>query len=62
MKNVWITLIFIVFLGLPGNLLASEPFSYSADQITTVRNGGVQSVVRSRVFVSGPNLREEVAG
>ncbi|AKS22989.1 MAG: hypothetical protein C75L2_00780026 [Leptospirillum sp. Group II 'C75'] len=62
MKNVWITLIFMVFLGLPGNLLASEPFSYSADQITTVRNGGVQSVVRSRVFVSGPNLREEVAG
>ena len=62
MKNVWTVLVFSVMLGFPGNLLASEPLSYSADQITTVKNGGVQSVVRSRVFVSGTNLREEIAG
>ncbi|KGA94259.1 hypothetical protein LptCag_1022 [Leptospirillum ferriphilum] len=62
MKNIWFTFIFLFLLGFPEKLLASEPFSYSADQITTVRNGGVQSVVRSRVFVSGTHLREEVTG
>ena len=63
MKNVWRgAFLLAVILFFSGTLFAAEPFSYSADQTTTVHSGGETSITRSRVFVSGPNLREEITG
>ncbi|MCL4461708.1 MAG: DUF4412 domain-containing protein [Nitrospirae bacterium] len=62
MKAWRFTFLISAVLSLSGTLFAAEPFSYSADQTTTIRSGGETSVTRSRVFVSGENLREEIAG